>query len=234
MIASHQNPFAPAPMVGTPGIYGPGAGAPAMAAPPASTLWDRIGAPATAAPTIGPISAPEPGPSFTPAPPATPQMQQPTVWDRIGGALQQPGMAGAFLRAAGAAFNGDGLGGAIQAGAQSMDHTHAQQQATAQQAFENQMLQFRAQHQAAQDAAARGKTDWKIIPEGGRMVAFDAMGNPVDPAQANPGAPAPSAPSPPTPGAIYKGHRFLGGDPSNPASWAAAGGAPSQGGAMFP
>lgn len=226
-------------MVGTPGIYGPGAGAPAMAAPPASTLWDRIGAPATAAPTMGPISAPEPGPSFTPAPPATPQMQQPTVWDRIGGALQQPGMSSAFLRAAGAAFNGDGLGGAINAGAQSMDHTHAMQQAAGQQQFENQMAVFRQKAEERHREAAGQAVSWlttpkKIIPyyrQSGALVnPSDALGMSA-PVSAQSAAPPSS--SPPV-GTIEDGHRFLGGDPSNPASWAAAGGAPSRGGATFP
>ncbi|MCP3735616.1 hypothetical protein M9979_12105 [Sphingomonas sp. RP10(2022)] len=63
--------------------------------------------------------------------------RNPNVWDRIGGVLQQPGMSGALLRAAGAAFNGGGLGGAIAAGSGYMDDQKAIDARAQQQAFNN-------------------------------------------------------------------------------------------------
>lgn len=105
---------------------------------------------------------------------APPIAQGGNIWDRIGGALKQPGMSGAFLRAAGSAFNGGGLGGAIQAGAGYMDDQHAIAAKAQQQGFTNNLATREAdlaalRQQQANDLGWGGVTNQALgIEETGR------------------------------------------------------------------
>ncbi|WP_294138342.1 hypothetical protein [Sphingomonas sp.] len=65
--------------------------------------------------------------------------RNPTLWDRIGTATGGKDSAGAWLRAAGALFRGDGLGGAIDAGTGYVDGQHAEAARAEQQAFNNEL-----------------------------------------------------------------------------------------------
>lgn len=64
------------------------------------------------------------------------------------------------------------------------------------------------------------KVDYKVIPEGGRAIGFDSMGRPLDASQTG-------AAPPPQPGAVDGGHRYIGGDPADPASWQPVQGGPT-------
>ena len=215
-----------------------------------------IGTRAAAAPTLfpgssvaPPVSAilqPDPGAPVSTASAmqavgSTPPLQSPppapNVWDRLTSATGGKDSSGAWHRAAGALFNGGGVGDAIGAGAGYVDQQRQRAAGAAQQGFDNRLKIITAQHQAATDAQAANKVVYTPVTGGGRAVGHLPDGRLVDDGTGSLqalGVPSPrAAPPTPTVGMSMNGHVFLGGDPKQASSWRAAGGAPSQGGATF-
>lgn len=122
-------------------------GVPASAAPPIAL------APGTGAgmPTIA-FPVPQPAP---PASAAAPAAEPQGFGSKFSSWLHAPGTAGALLRGAAASFNGDGIGGAIDAAARYSDQTKTAATAKAQQDFANQMAVLR-QHVEQQQVDQTG------------------------------------------------------------------------------
>ncbi len=86
-------------------------------------------------------------------------------------------------------------------------------------------------------ALYKQKAEASAAPPLMAVSGFDAQGNPTQTfvprtASGIAGASAPAVTGPAI-GTVVNGHRYIGGDYKNPASWQAAGGAPSRGGATF-
>lgn len=95
----------------------------------------------------------------------------------------------------------------------------------------NWVQQTRMQAMSIQQQLQEQRDRWIPIGERGLLNVSD----PAAVAAYQRGQGAPQQPTQgPQPGTVEDGYRFKGGNPADPSSWEPVGGAPSQGGAMFP